>query len=144
LLEDTPIRVIALHRSGKEIAAGKNNAKSQQRFFLSCQTGVADAPLITSTRRLSVERVTEIETALLLTPPATAALTVDDLDNIISSTITTAGKEELSQLVKKNRRDSVMSNHNLFGNLKGEIMKKGFVVKKKKLKKEEKKKRKDS
>ena len=66
LLEATPIGVIALHRSGKEIAAGKNNAKSQQRFFLSCQTGVADAPLVTSTRRLSVERVTEIETALLL------------------------------------------------------------------------------
>ena len=29
-----------------------------------------------------------------------------------------------------------MSNHNLFGHLKNEIMKKGFVVKKRKLKKE--------
>ena len=80
--------------------------------------------------------MTEIETALLLKPPATAALTVADLENIISSTIATAGKEELSQLVKKNLAGSAMSNHNLFGSLKGEIMKKGFVVKKKKLKKE--------
>jgi hypothetical protein len=80
--------------------------------------------------------VTEIEMALVLKPPATAALTVADLENIISSTIATAGKEELSNLVRKNLAGSVMNNHNLFGSLKGEIMKKGFVVKKKQLKKE--------
>ena len=139
LLEATPIGIIALHRSGKELAAGKGNAKPQQRFFLSCRTRTLDASvvtLVTPTRRLSAERVTEIEMALVLKPPATAALTVADLENIISSTIATAGKEELSQLVKKNFAGSAMNNHNLFGSLKGEIMKKGFVVKKQELKKE--------
>jgi hypothetical protein len=80
--------------------------------------------------------VTEIETALLLLPLATAALTVADLEGIISSTLATAGKQELSNLVRKNLAGSAMSNHNLFGKLKGKIMEKGFVVEEKKLKKD--------
>ena len=136
---DTPIGIITLHRTGNELVAGKGQTKPQQRFFLSCRTRTSDAAvvtLVTPTHRLTAERVTEIETALVLKPPATAALTVADLENIISSTVATAGKEELSQLVKKNLAGSAMSNHNLFGHLKSEIMKKGFVVKKRKLKKE--------
>ena len=101
LLEVTPIGIITLHRSGKELAAGKSSTKPQQRFFLSCKTSDTDAPLVTKTRRLSAERVTEIETALLLKPPATAALTVGDLDKIISSTMATMRKEELSKLATR-------------------------------------------
>jgi hypothetical protein len=139
LLEATPIGTIALHRVGKEMVVRKGNSKPTQRFLLSCRTRAPDAAvetLVTKTHRLTAERVTEIETALVLLTPATAALTVADLENIISSTIATAGKEELSNLVRKNLAGSAMSNHNLFGKLKGEIMKKGFVVTKKKLKKE--------
>ena len=135
-LLDTPIGIITLHRTGNELVAGKGQTKPQQRFFLSCKTSPSDAPLVSGTRRFSVERVQQIEAALLLKGPATAALTVADLEGIISSTLATAGKEDLWNLVRKNFAKSTMNNHNLFGKLKGKIMEKGFVVEKKKLKKD--------
>ena len=133
---DTPIGFITLHRAGNELVAGKGQTKPQQRFFLSCKTSPSDAPLVSKTRRFSVERVQQIETALLLKGPVTAALTVADLEGIISSTLATAGKEDLWNLVRKNFAKSAMNNHNLFGKLKGKIMEKGFVVEEKKLKKD--------
>ena len=133
MMGDVPIGVIALHRVGKVIAAGKNNAKPQQRFFLSCQTGDADVALRTATRRLSLGRVDAIEQALLLMPCADAALTVGDLDKIIDSTVATKQKGERSQTATRNLKGSAMNNHNLFGKLKGEIMKEGFVVRKEQL-----------